>query len=40
MGSDLDSIFMIMEYMEHELKDVIENHFEEFSESHIKSLVF
>jgi len=30
MGSDLDSIFMIMEYMEHELKDVIENHHSEF----------
>ena len=26
VGSDYDSIYMIMEYMEHELKDVIENH--------------
>lgn len=39
MGTDLDSIFMIMEYMEHELKDVIENHHDEFDESHVKSLV-
>ncbi|EAR87479.1 cyclin-dependent kinase-like Serine/Threonine kinase family protein (macronuclear) [Tetrahymena thermophila SB210] len=39
MGTDLDSIYMIMEYMEHELKDVIENHHDEFQEPQIKSLV-
>lgn len=32
MGKDTDKIFMIMEFMEHELKDLIENTTHVFSE--------
>ena len=26
MGQDIDKIFMVMDYMEHELRDLIDNH--------------
>ncbi|EGR34283.1 hypothetical protein IMG5_017790 [Ichthyophthirius multifiliis] len=38
VGSDCDMIYMIMEYMEHELKDLIENQNFDFTESEIKNL--
>lgn len=39
VGSNLDKIFMVMEYMDHELKDLISNNKYQFSESEIKCLM-
>lgn len=39
VGSNLDKIFMVMEYMDHELKDLISNSKYYFSESEIKCLM-
>lgn len=39
MGKNLDLIYMVMEYMEHELRDLIENQKYSFTQSEIKCLV-
>uniref|UniRef100_A0ACD5URS4 Uncharacterized protein n=3 Tax=Avena sativa TaxID=4498 RepID=A0ACD5URS4_AVESA len=39
VGSSLDSIFMVMEYMEHDLKGVMENMKQPYTQSEVKCLV-
>jgi cell division cycle 2-like len=39
VGKDMDKIFMIMEYCEHELRDLIDNKAVNFSISEIKCLI-
>ncbi|PKI78334.1 cyclin-dependent kinase G-2 [Punica granatum] len=39
VGSNLDSIFMVMEYMEHDLKGLMENMKQPFSQSEVKCLM-
>ncbi|WOL01384.1 hypothetical protein Cni_G10100 [Canna indica] len=39
VGSSLDSIFMVMEYMEHDLKGLLETMKQPFSESEVKCLM-
>ncbi|XP_041014223.1 cyclin-dependent kinase G-2-like isoform X1 [Juglans microcarpa x Juglans regia] len=39
MGSSLDSIFMVMEYMEHDLKGLMETMKQPFSQSEVKCLM-
>ncbi|KZV44097.1 cyclin-dependent kinase G-2 [Dorcoceras hygrometricum] len=39
VGSNLDSIFMVMEYMEHDLKGLIETMEQPFSQSEVKCLM-
>lgn len=39
VGSSLDKIYVVMEYMEHELKDLMDNTKYSFSQSEIKCLV-
>ena len=39
IGSSLDKIYVVMEYMEHELKDLMDNINYKFKQSEIKSLV-
>ncbi|KAI5352046.1 hypothetical protein L3X38_004937 [Prunus dulcis] len=39
VGSNLDSIFMVMEYMEHDLKALMETKKEPFSQSEVKCLM-
>lgn len=39
MGSSLDSIFMVMEYMEHDLKALMESMRQPFSQSEVKCLM-
>ncbi|XP_073132734.1 cyclin-dependent kinase G-2-like [Henckelia pumila] len=39
VGSNLDSIFMVMEYMEHDLKGLIETMKQPFSQSEVKCLM-
>ncbi|KAH8490048.1 hypothetical protein H0E87_022537 [Populus deltoides] len=39
VGSSLDSIFMVMEYMEHDLRGLIESIRQPFSQSEVKCLM-
>jgi cell division cycle 2-like protein len=39
VGSNLDSIFMVMEYMEHDLKGLMESIKQPFSQSEVKCLM-
>jgi cell division cycle 2-like protein len=39
VGSSLDSIFMLMEYMEHDLRGLIESIRQPFSQSEVKCLM-
>ena len=39
VGSNLDSIFMVMEYMEHDLKGLMESMKQPFSQSEVKCLM-
>lgn len=39
VGSSLDSIFMVMEYMEHDLKGLMETMKQPFSQSEVKCLM-
>jgi cell division cycle 2-like protein len=39
VGSQLDKVYMVMEYMEHELKNLIEKSNYQFSLAEVKSLV-
>lgn len=39
MGQQLDKVFMVMEYMDHELKDLIERSKYQFSTAEIKCLM-
>jgi cell division cycle 2-like protein len=39
VGSNLDSIFMVMEYMEHDLKGLMESMRQPFSQSEVKCLM-